>query len=204
MNDKLSFAEPVKEDGPGTYRWTAEVNLLKDWGIFFLIWRILFFCFLGIFLVTSLSDLAQWGVGKFLENLPILLYVLVGMTALTLIGYLIYAAIMGGKYIVDFTMDEKGINHSQTAAQAKKARKIGAATMTAGAASGSFSAIGAGMNAQRTELYSEFSKVRKVKCFPRKNLIKLSAPFNHNQVYTLPGDFEFVKSYILSHCGNLK
>ena len=60
------------------------------------------------------------------------------------------------------------------------------------------------MNATRTEMYSDFSKTRKVKSYPRRNLIKVNGLLSRNQVYAMSEDFEFVKDYIISHCENLK
>ena len=76
--------------------------------------------------------------------------------------------------------------------------------MMAGAASGRLGTVGIGMNAQRTELYSDFSKVRRVKAFPRRNLIKVNELFERNQVYAPSEDFAFVESYIISHCPYIK
>lgn len=188
----------------GKYRWTYEMSLFKNPTIFLLVWKIFFFIFLGVFAVVNISDFIKWGPEKAFENLPILGYLLLGMTAVVVLGYLIYAAIMGGKYIVEFEMDEKGITHKQTASQAKKAKKIGRVTMMASAASGRIGNVGAGMNAQRTDMYSDFSKVRKVKAYPRRSLIKVNERLEHNQVYAAKEDFEFVKNYIASRCVNIK
>lgn len=188
----------------GKYRWTYEMSLFKNPTIFLLIWKIFFFLFLGVFSVVNISDFIKWGPEKVLENLPVLGYLLLGMTAVVGLGYLIYAAIMGGKYIVEFEMDEKGVNHKQIASQARKAKKLGRATMIAGAASGRIGTVGAGMNAQRTEMYSEFAKVRKVKAYPRRGLIKVNERLGHNQVYVAKEDYEFVSNYIVAHCVNIK
>lgn len=202
MNENEILNSRVTLCADGKYRWTYEMSLFKNPTIFLLIWKIFFFIFLGVFAVVNISDFIKWGPEKALENLPVLGYLLLGMTAVVGLGYLVYAAIMGGKYVVEFEMDEKGILHKQTASQAKKAKKIGRVTMMAGAASGSIGAAGAGMNAQRTEMYTEFAKVVKVKAYPRRNLIKVNERFGHNQVYAAREDFEFVKDYVVSHCGN--
>ena len=98
---------------------------------------------------------------------------------------------IGGKYRVEFEMDENGIIHRQSAEQAEKLKNamkysVRYRTMT------------------RTELSSDFSKVRKVKAYPRLNVIKLNEPFAHNQVYASDEDFEFVRQFIVSRCTNLK
>ena len=126
------------------------------------------------------------------------------MTVVTALGYSVYAALMGGKYCVMFEMDENGINHKQISAQAKKAKKIAGATALAGAASGRLTTVGAGINSARTEMYSDFSRVRKVKAFPALNLIKVNGRLSRNQIYASKDDFEFVKKYIKERCMNIQ
>ena len=188
----------------GKYRWTYEMSLFKNPTIFLLVWKIFFFIFLGVFAVVNISDFIKWGPEKVLENLPVLGYLLLGMTAVVGLGYLLYAAIMGGKYIVEFEMDETGFVHRQIAAQAKKAKAIGRAAMMAGAASGRPGAIGTGIAAQRTEMYTEFAKVKKVSPYPRRHVIKVKETLEHNQIYAADEDFAFVQQYILSRCPNAK
>lgn len=199
--------ERVRQFSDGKYRWVYEMSLFKNPTLFILIWKIFFFIVLGIFAFMMIMNAIEWSdffPDMFLNDLKICGYVVAGMTVLVGISYLIYAAIMGGKYIVEFEMDEEGINHKQIAAQARKAEKLGEAVELAGALTGNLNMTAAGMNAQRTEMYSEFSKVRKIKTSPRRGVMKLNAPFNHNQVYAVREDFEFVKDYILSRCVNVK
>ncbi|MBO4433681.1 MAG: hypothetical protein J5852_09135 [Clostridia bacterium] len=191
----------------GKYHWTYSLNLFKNLSVFFLVWKILFFIILGIFAAVMIADAVNFKdfyPERLTADLKFLAYFIIGMTAVSLTGYFLYAAIMGGRYVVDFTMDEKGVLHSQTKEQAKKARKIGAATALLGASRGNITAIGIGANAQRTEMYSEFSKVRKVKCYRRRGLIKVNGVLNRNQVYASKEDYNFVKEYIISHCENIK
>ena len=205
--NRAAAGERVTRCDDGKYRWVYEVNLFTDPTIFLLVWKIFFFIFLGVFGVIMISDAVQWSdfyPDRLLYDLKFLGYFLFGMTTVVGIACLIYAAVMGGKYCVLFEMDEKGVNHQQTPRQAKKARKLAAVTALAGAASGNLTAAGVGMNAARTEMYSEFSKVRKVKAYPRRHLIKVNGLLEHNQVYAAKEDFAFVRDYIVSHCGNLK
>ncbi len=200
---------PVGEDMMrnqlGQYQWIYEMSLLKNPTFFFLVWKIFFWILVGIFGFTMLVDLFQgWGGEAVLNSLRMLGWFLIGMTVLVSLGYLIYAAIMGGKYIVKFTMDEEGINHEQIPAQAAKAQKIGMITTAVGAMTGNFTTMGVGMNAAQTEMYSAFAKVRKVKLYPRRGLIKLNGILKHNQVYASKGDYEFVRDYILARCVNAK
>ena len=208
MSDTSEYVSPnITRFPDGTYTWTYEMSLFKNPTVFWLVWKIFFFILLGLFLVLNIVDAAEWSdyfPDRFLSNLTFLGYALAGMTALVGLGYLIYAAMMGGKYVVEFDMDERGVNHRQIMSQAKRARRIGAATVAAGIATGRPGTVGIGLNAQRTEMYSEFAKTRAVKLCPRRHLIKVSGLLNHNQVYAAPEDFDFVSGYILSRCPNLK
>ncbi|MBQ7173637.1 MAG: hypothetical protein IJR88_05940 [Clostridia bacterium] len=197
------FGERVTLGKDGKYRWRYELNLFTTPVILWLILKIFLCIFLGIFTVVSIAD-ARRGMDTFLTNLRILGIVLIVMIALVLVSYLIYAAIMGGKYIVEFEMDEKGVLHRQTAAQAKKAKKLADVTMIAGVASGKPGTVAAGIAASNTERYSEFAKVRRIIFRPAFHLIKVNHPFNHNQVYVCPEDYDLVKDYLLSHCQNTK
>ena len=188
----------------GKYRWVYEINLFKKPMFYFLVLKIFLVIYLVVFVFSSVFDYINWGAQKVVENLPFFGYFLIGIIAITALGYIIYAAIMGGKYIVEFEMDQNGFMHRQTAAQAKKAKKIGSAAMLGGAAAGNLGAISTGIAAQRTEMYTDFAKVKKIKALPRRNLIKVSEGLEHNQIYANREDFDFVLNFIISHCANVK
>ena len=63
---------------------------------------------------------------------------------------------------------------------------------------------GVGMTAARTEMYTEFARVKRIKSYPRRGLIKLREGLSHNQVYTAKEDFAFVEGYIRSRCPDAK
>ena len=203
----MDSTKRIEQNPNGTYTWTYEYNLYKNSSIFFLIWRIFFFIILAIFAFLTIHDAISFDdffPDRLLTNLKFFGYFIAGMTAVSGLAYLIYAASMGGKYIVDFTMDEKGINHAQIPAQANKAKKLGRTAFAAGAASGRFGAMSAGIASQRTEMYSEFAKVKKIKAYRRRGRIKVNETLNHNQVYVFKEDFDFVLGYISDRCPGAK
>lgn len=190
----------------GKYRWRYDVGLFKNFDIFRLVWKVLFFPFLGIFGIVFFADLLHFGFEKetIKNNALFLCYVLIGITVLSLIGYLLYAAIMGGSYCIIFEMDESGINHKQLPSQAKKAKKLARTTVAAGAAAGSLSAMGVGAGAARTEMYTAFSRVKKVKYAPKKHVIYLHCTLSHNRVYVAEPDYCFVQQFIASRTRQAK
>lgn len=188
--------------GPdGKYRWTYVMDLFRNPTVFLLVWKVMLIACLVVFGFVILVDACtnDLTAERLLSDLKIGGIMIAVMSVLSAISMLVYAVIMGGKYIIDFEMDEKGINHAQTPAQAKKARKLAAVTTLAGAASGRLSTVGAGMAASRTEMYTEFARVKKVVPLPRRDVIKLNQTLHRNQVYARPEDFDFVLSFILAH-----
>lgn len=185
----------------GKYRWTYEMSLFRNPTVFVLLWKVLFIAFGLLFLFIVVLDGCEGNldVGHLASDFKLLGIVLGVMSVLSALGYLVYAAIMGGTYIVDFEMDEKGVLHAQTPAQTKRARKLAALTAMAGAASGRLSTVAIGINASRTEMYTEFARVKKIKAHPRLDVIKLNETLHRNQVYALPEDFGFVLSFIRAH-----
>lgn len=207
MNKTEPTATRVRRDERGVYTWTYAMSLYKNPTVFWLVWKIFFFIILGIFALMIVVDAVEWGgfsPDRLLSTLTAFGCALAVSTALVALGYLLYAAMMGGRYVVEFEMDQQRVVHRQIASQAKKARRIGRAAMFAGAASGRLTAVGVGLNAQRTEMITEFSRVKKVKVCPRRHLIKVNETLAHNQVYAAPEDFDFVAEYIRSHCPNVK
>jgi uncharacterized membrane protein YkvI len=129
---------------------------------------------------------------------PIMAAIFLG---LSILGYLLYAAMMGGKYCVIFTLDEKGILHEQQAKQAKKASIIGDLLVLAGAASGNLTTIGIGMtHGNRNAMYTAFKGTKKLTGIRRKNTIVLREGLSNNRVWCEDADFDFVWDYIKAHC----
>ena len=207
----VSGAAPSEESGgqqhserlvhceDGVYRWIYEYSLFKHPGLFFLIWRVFFFVMLGIFAFMLILNAFEGDLdgARLLDTLKYLGIGTLGMTALVGISYLIYAAIMGGKYIAVFEMDENGITHRQIDRQAKRTNAIGNAAFVVGLLTHNYSSMAAGMNV-RSEMHTSFRSTGKARAYPRKHLIKLREMLTQNQVFAHPEDFEFVKNYIFS------
>ncbi len=195
-------------DEDGVYRWVYEFNLFANPTILLTVIKI----FLGIIvalivfgIVVMIPDLVQGYAsaedvaGVFVSGGGIALLFIV----LTIVGYVIYALMNGGKYCVVFTMDDEGITHEQLPKEFKKAQVISALNVIAGAASGNLSQTGMGiLTATHNTTSSNFASVRSVKGSRMFRVIKVNEPMAKNQVYVEPGDYDFVFGYIRDHCPN--
>ena len=183
----------------GKYRWVYEMKLLKDFWVLGTILKI-FGGIIGagavIFLIVELFGNHDYlGV---LKMVGIMSAILLG---LSVIGYLVYAAIMGGTYCVVYTMDDKGILQEQQMKQARKSELLADILTLAGALTGNMTATGTGLSsARRTSMHSVFEGTKKVTGIWKKGLTKLDSLFSHDRIYCERDDFEFVWDYIRSRC----
>ena len=95
--------------GPdGKYRWIYEMSLFRNPSLFVTVWKVFFFVCIGLFVMMALIQAFEGDLdGEAALNLLGVCGIVLGvMTALVVISFLIYAAIMGGKYIAMFEMDE--------------------------------------------------------------------------------------------------
>lgn len=186
----------------GKYRWVYEMNLYTNPTVLFVVLKIFFCICVGIWVFMNVIELFSSDVfwDAFLVNTKFFGIFTVFFLALCTLGYYIYALINGGKYCVLFEMDDDGVLHKQMPQGVKKANLIGAITAMAGAATGNLTTTIIGRNAAaRTQMYTSFASVKSVEVFRRRNLIKVNAPLNYNQVYADDGDFDFVLNHILRH-----
>lgn len=189
----------------GKYRWIYELNMWSNSSILRLLFKVfggIIAIMWGFFFVICLvnDDLDElWSYSKVILIVAGVLFILI------LLSYAIVAAINGGKYIVLFEMNERGILHRQMKSQVKKSQAIGWLAILAGAMAGNVTTIGIGINAAtNSQIYSGFEAVRTVKPFRKRNLIKVNELLFKNQVYVKDEDFDFVLNYILSRCPKVK
>ena len=193
----------IKEDD-NKYRWVYEQPMLKSFFLLFEVWRVLFIAaaILALFLI-----IINLFAGNSLDGIlySIGMAALVGgiMVVLSIPSYYIVTKANNNKYTVLFEMDENGVDHTQIKTEAAKA--LEALTIMVGTAARNRTTLGSGiLSAAGGSLYSDFSKVRKIKCMPEKNTIRLNGRFIRNQVYVEDEDFDFVSNFIIEHCPNAK
>ncbi|MBQ7499815.1 MAG: hypothetical protein IJT91_02870 [Clostridia bacterium] len=183
------------------------MDLIKNPTVFLTVWKIFAVILIVIFSIMTIHDAISFKDSlqrQLLNDLKFFAYFFIGMTVLVALGCLLYPVIYGGRYCVIFEMDEKGVNHKQMPKQAKRAELVALLTVLAGIASGNVVTAGIGLASARTEMYSDFSKVRKIISRPRRRLINLNSFPDHNQVYASKEDFDFVLRYILANAPDAK
>ncbi|MCR5808354.1 MAG: hypothetical protein K6G56_02200 [Clostridiales bacterium] len=188
-----------KEDG--RFRWRYEMSLFKNPTVFLNVAKALLIAVAITMVIIGFIFLIADGFSaesfKFFGKLTL---IMLGIFAVLLVlGYLLYAAIMGGNYVVDFEMDDKILIHAQCPKQAKKAKAIGAATVVAGMLAHNRGAVSAGFNAAARSVSSvEFDSVKKVVVDKKRSVIKLRS-IGWNEAYADGEDFDFVADWISSH-----
>lgn len=203
-NDYSGSRVALCEDGK--YRWTYPLDMLKNPSILFVLLKI-FGILLSIpLLIALISAAANNDWQKIWDSfLKIWLIVMVVFFVIIVISYLIVVRMNGGKYVVNFTMDEKRLIHEQVPVQYERARKVGLLAALVGIFAKRPAAAGAGaLAASRDTSISVFDKVRRVKPRRRQNLIKVNQSLERNQVYVPDEDFDFVLDFIRKHCPNAK
>lgn len=192
----------------GKYHWRYDVNLFTNPSILIDVFKVLGIT-VGIVVVLNLLIGSCAGTLSFREMMTFsgeLLLIVGGiMLVLGILGYLLYACIMGGKYTILFTLDEKEVVHEQSTKATKKARKIGLLTALAGAAAHRPTAMGSGMMAaSRTTMTTTLTDVRRLIPCRRQHLIKVNERLSKNRVFVCNEDFDFVYQFLAEHCPNAK
>ena len=207
LENKTYQGKEIRLCADGKYRWVYEMHLLKNPTIFLTVLKVMMISIgivwlFGMIITVFQGDMnLEWFL-FWLKLMGIVLGVFVG---LAIISILIMAAILKGKYVVLFEMDEKEVVHIQMPRQVKKAEVIGLITVLVGAMAKNPTTMGAGMlAASKSKSISEFANVRHVKARRWRNLIKVNQLLNKNQVYVSDEDFDFVYNFIKSHCKNVR
>ena len=190
----------------GKYRWVYELDMYKSSVIIKEVWRAMLIAGVIVLAILFAINIMDGDLMETLQFVGQAAAILFGIfLVLSIIGYLVFAYIIGGKYCVVFEMDEEGINHKQHDKHVKKSELAGAITVLAGLAGGNLSTVGTGiLAASRRSMLTYFDDVKELEILPKEHLICLNETLSRNQVYAEDEDFAFVANYIKSHCRNAK
>lgn len=200
----------IVKDEKGAYRWVYEFNLFTNPTILLTVLKIFLAIIAGV-VVFLIALIAPDLVRGFADASDIASIFQIGgamallLCGLTLVGYVVYGLMQGGKYCVVFTMDERGVTHKQLPKQFEKAQVVSALNIVAGLATGNPSQAGIGLIAStRNSITSDFSAVRSIKGSRLLRVIRINEPYAKNQVYVDPEDYDFVYDFIREHCPNVE
>lgn len=197
MREKTQTPKSITLCEDGKYRWAYDLPMLKNPTILFTVYKVLAIAACFPLLISLIAS----GFTEILKILGLFILVLAILFVVGFIAYVIVAAVYGWYYCVIFVMDEEGIVHAQQQKQFKKAQALGMIAALGGAAAKNPTTTGAGLlAATKSEQYSQFDRVKKMKVYPRRHLIKLDYLMSHNQVYVEDDAFAFVEEYIRSRC----
>ena len=204
---KKEYDDRVKLYPDGKYRWVYEMNMLKNYSVLFDVWKVFGISMIIIVIIFAIISLFD---GDFDLDSISGMFIGLGVTALiicviSIIGYFVYAAISGWKYVVLFIMDEKEVVHQQMPKTIKKGQLIGDLTMLVGSLAGRPGVVGTGLLAKsRTSLSSTLADVKRLIPCRWMNLIKVNQLLSKNRVYVKDEDFDFVYNFLCEHCPKAK
>lgn len=200
-NENFGANEPttsVRLFPDGKYRWTYDLDLLKNLSVFIDLIKVFGFIFGGLWLITVLGGIIKRGfkLDVFMMNTKMFFWIFVFMFFLCLISYLIVIRINRGYYHLMFIMDEEGVTHYQMEDTAQNRQRIAAATVITDTDNAA-----AAIAAMQSEWTTRYPKVRHVKTRRRRHLIKVNELLTRNRIYVENADdYEFVLRYITEHC----
>ena len=202
--------ENIRLCADGRYRWTYEFQMLKNPAILITVLKVMLLSYaivIGLLTMLNLFDgsFRYWNSSDYRSFYGGFLILLAVLLVLSVIAYLVVAAVFGWSYQVLLTMDEKGVEIRQMDKDFEKAQAIGWLTAAVGRSTGRIGMAGTGMlAAARKVSVSVFADVRKVKAVRRRHVIYVNQLLGHNQVYAEDADFDFVERFIKEHCVNAK
>jgi hypothetical protein len=211
-NDVVLKGEKVTENiwlcPDGVYRWTYEFDMRRNPMILFTVLKVMAIAWSVVYLFTLAIDLFSGNIhslGDFWNSSKLFVIMAGIVLVLSLVSYVILAALYGWKYQVLFEMTDTSVTHIQMPKQFKKAEAIGWLTMLAGIVAKKPSMVGLGLNvAAKNSSTSEFKSVEFVKVRRKRNTIHVNQLLDKNQVYAEDADFDFVEKYITERCTKAK
>lgn len=188
-------------DDNGGFTWIYEYSLWKNPTVIITLGKVLLLSAAIVALFVFFITLGEGASEAFLSAAKVLGITGGIMVLLLLIAYPVYSMVNGGKYIVVFEMDDRGIVHRQLQQQYHKNQVLGMLTAAVGLASGNPTVAGAGLlSATKSTQKSIFKNVRKIVVREGRHVIYLNDTNGFNQIYATPEDFPFIRDFILSRC----
>jgi hypothetical protein len=130
------------------------------------------------------------------------LYSLGLIGALLLLSWAFIMAVYGGKYEVEFILNDEGVLCRTQAKQAEKNRVINTLTVAAGLLSGKPAVAGAGLLAgARQSVYLKWNRVTRIKYCPGRRTILLRGGWTENiGLFCTKENYQEVEAFVRQKC----
>ena len=186
----------------GELRWVYEFSFWRRPVVLLTTWLVLLFSSLVPFLLVffaSLGDEGFWGaVGL---GLPVFGLIVGFVSVLCLFAYLILGLVYGGKYLVLFKMDDRGVSHVELPRRFRRGVSACLLAAALGLSSGSMVVERSGLlSVSRLVVRLAFARVRLVKILEGRNVIILRSGLVHIRLVARSADFAYVRDFVLSRC----
>ena len=192
----------------GVYRWTYEMDMLRNPTIMITVWKVLGISIGVVYLFTLIVTLISGDIkslGDLWDSSKVFVIVIGIFFVLSIVSYLILAAIYGWKYQALFEMTDEYVRHIQMPKQFKKAEAIGWLTLFVGLAAKKPAVASLGLTTTaRNESTSILKDVEFLKIRRKRNTIHVNYLLDKNQVYAADEDFDFVEQFLREHCVKAK
>lgn len=165
----------------GTYTWQYDLDMKENKSVFSVTLMAVLGSLLPIFLfLVYLSVKDGVSPDDLLMTLMITGGTLLVILLITVFAYKLVSTSYGGTYRMLFRMDETGIGFRRISGRAETEETV--------------------TDRYRMDGYSDFAKVRKIRCKRESNLIYVISSFLINMIYVPEKDYDFVYRYICERC----
>ena len=202
-----ALPEGIFCDESGAYHWVYHLDMKKNPEPLRVVIKLIFgVTFAVALLVAVMLVLGSNGVGY-----SLMIFCAVGgglgavMALVAWCVWLVEGARRGWHYLYEYLMTEERVVVLQTPEEQAHSEKLAAASFVLSVVNGSPTLAAAGTAALAgVRVDSVYKDVRKVIAVRRHDLIKVNNRLMHNVVYADARQYDFVWSYITSHCPNAK
>ncbi|MBQ9155418.1 MAG: hypothetical protein IJ137_01410 [Eubacterium sp.] len=196
----------VYKDEYGVYHWVYRLPMFRNFSILKTVLKAMGICFLiPVLILVCLCVKNQGTMEDFLEVFGILAIIAIAILIISVLSYLLVAALYGGNYVAIYTMDQQTITTAQPASQASRQAIIGLFTAATGVLGQNPGVYIAGLaGAARQVVQTSYKDIKSLKFIPEKGEIRIHSFLTWYTIYVTPDDFSLVAGYLEGQCLNAK
>ena len=184
-----------------SYQWACEISLLTNMTMLLHSQKLMMRWGIGIGVFLAVVRLLL-GNATFVEALLTIAIVILGFSALGLVGYVIYCCIRGGGFTSSYTLDKKNLRENYVPYKVQKLPNPKGLSGLIDILSSRPGLPGWGFvwATGKSTSTVPLKRVRTIKARRRLGHIKVSLGLDHVYVYVRPTDFDTILNYLREHC----